>query len=172
MMLCPIDITAVDRGGGRARAFAGVLIGLWLGLTAYVLDGVTLWPLIALVLAAAVLVLLAGWSFGLGPVAARAASTQPLDYSPLLDRGRLGFATPDGCRTMLPGLRIPSTPFMAAVAFEAPEAALCRRRLESAGVAVADLHGMLRVGANDAMGAEMVIHNTASHWPPGAMTAS
>jgi len=40
---------------GRAMAFAGVLIGLWLGLTAYVLDGVTLWPLIALVLAAAVL---------------------------------------------------------------------------------------------------------------------
>lgn len=88
-----------------------------------------------------------------------------------LDRGRLGFATPDGCRTMLPGLRIPSSPFMAAVAFEAPDAALCRRRLESAGVAVADLHGMLRVGANDAMGAEMVIHGPAGHWPPGAMTA-
>jgi len=40
---------------GRALAFSGVLIGLWLGLTDYVLDGVPLWPLITLVLAAAVL---------------------------------------------------------------------------------------------------------------------
>ena len=40
---------------GRALAFSGVLIGLWLGLTEYVLDGVPLWPLITLVLAAAVL---------------------------------------------------------------------------------------------------------------------
>ena len=40
---------------GKAVAFAGVLLGLWLGLTAYVLEAVPVWPLIGLVLAAAVM---------------------------------------------------------------------------------------------------------------------
>ena len=39
---------------------------------------------------AILLVLLAGWLFGLAPMAAKSDSTQELEYSPLLDRGLLG----------------------------------------------------------------------------------
>ena len=41
--------------GGRAVAAAGIVVGLWLGLTEYVLEGVPITPLIGLVLVAAVL---------------------------------------------------------------------------------------------------------------------
>lgn len=39
---------------------------------------------------AVLLVLLAGWLFGLAPLAAKSDSTQELEYSPLLDHGLLG----------------------------------------------------------------------------------
>jgi C4-dicarboxylate transporter DctM subunit len=41
--------------GGRLVAAIGVALGLWLGLTEYVLEAVPVWPLVALVLTAAVL---------------------------------------------------------------------------------------------------------------------
>ena len=41
--------------GGRLVAAIGLALGLWLGLTEYVLEAVPVWPLIALVLTAAVL---------------------------------------------------------------------------------------------------------------------
>ena len=41
--------------GGRALASVGVLLGLWLGLSEYILEAVPVWPLISLILVAAVL---------------------------------------------------------------------------------------------------------------------
>ena len=85
-----------------------------------------------------------------------------------LDRGRLGFATKDTCRALLPGLHIPVTPFMAAVALQADDPgvikALCVARaislLDDAG------DGTVRIDPAAAAGAAMVVFGPDSVWPP------
>ena len=87
-----------------------------------------------------------------------------------LDRGRLGFATDDSCRALLPGLPIPTRPYMAAVALQADDPgvirALCAERairlLDDAG------DGTVRIHPLAAAGAAMVVFGPDAVWPPDA----
>ena len=63
-LVLPVSFTAIGLRlvwraspvwAGRAAAAVGLLVGVWLGLTAGILEAVPLWPLISLVLVAAVL---------------------------------------------------------------------------------------------------------------------
>ena len=87
-----------------------------------------------------------------------------------LDRGRLGFATEDACRTMVPGIDIPTTPFMAAVALQADNPGviqdLCAERDIKLLDDVAD--GMVRIDPAAAMGAALVVFGPNAIWPPDA----
>jgi hypothetical protein len=97
------------------------------------------------------------------------AATGGDDYRVIdLDRGRLGFATEVTCRDLLPGLDIPTLPFMAAVALQAdnPERikALCVKQgiglLPDAG------DGTVRIDPSSAAGAAMVLSGPGTPWPP------
>jgi hypothetical protein len=85
-----------------------------------------------------------------------------------LDRGRLGFATVDRCRALLPGIAIPAIPFMVAVALRSNDPdvirALCRARdislLDDAG------DGTVRVEPAAAAGAAIIVSGPDAVWPP------
>jgi len=87
-----------------------------------------------------------------------------------LDRGRLGFATADYCRALLPGIAVPATPFMAAAALQADDpavigalcAARCIRLLDDAG------DGTVRIHPAAAAGAALVVSGPDTVWPPDA----
>jgi hypothetical protein len=84
-----------------------------------------------------------------------------------LDRGRLGFVTPEKCTDMLPGISVPDTPFMAAVALQADDLAVLQGRCEAAGIRrlPAD-DGTVRIDAADAQGAALVVFGPDRIWPP------
>lgn len=83
-----------------------------------------------------------------------------------LDRGRLIFAGPERCRTLVPGIEIPAMPFIAAVMLESLDVAATRNFLEGRGVDVQGLGaGALLVPAAEAMGASLVIHAPGWLWP-------
>ncbi len=87
-----------------------------------------------------------------------------------LDRGRLGFAAKDSCGALVPGLDIPTRPFMAAVALQADDPgvikALCAARdirlLDDAG------DGTVRIDPAAAAGAAIVVFGPDTVWPPDA----
>lgn len=83
-----------------------------------------------------------------------------------LDRGRFGFATPERVAKLLPGIEVPCTPFMAAIALASADVAATARFLNDNGVAVEEAGGMVHVGAGDALGAGLVIHRADAAWPP------
>ncbi|MHA1107973.1 MAG: VOC family protein [Alphaproteobacteria bacterium] len=87
-----------------------------------------------------------------------------------LDRGRLGFATPDRCRKLLPDVGIPCTPFMAAIGLAARDPLDTRRYLTDHGFNSAmDSEGLLYISAMDSMGATLVIHGDDIEWPPAGL---
>ena len=88
---------------------------------------------------------------------ARAAAGSPISLP--LDRGRLTFATPDQCRSLIPGFAAPSDPFIAACVMRSRDLAATARFLAGCGVAAKEAPGgALCVDAGDAMGAYLLIH--------------
>jgi len=83
-----------------------------------------------------------------------------------LDRGRLGFATPDRCRELLPEVGIPCIPFIAAVGLRSADLAATKKYFSAHGIdTVGDTDDPLYVPAMEAMGAMLVIHSNDSEWP-------
>ncbi len=86
-----------------------------------------------------------------------------------LDRGRLGFVTPDRCRELLPEAGIPCTPFIAAIGLAALDPAATGKFMSGRGVdTAAGADGLVHVPAMEAMGATLVIHPAGEEWPPSA----
>lgn len=72
------------------------------------------------------------------------------DYATItLDRGRLGFATPERCSSLLPGVRLPNPPAIVALALVAGEQQAKERR----------------VPAEFAAGTTIVVHAPGHVWP-------
>ncbi len=92
------------------------------------------------------------------------------DYRSLsLDRGRLGFATIKGLTERLPGLKVPTTPFMAAVCLQSGDIGRTRSFLTQAGILTSRLgdHSLL-VSPEDACGAGIIIYDKSEIWPPAS----
>lgn len=86
-----------------------------------------------------------------------------------LDRGRLAFATPRKCGDLLPGVSVPGTPFMAAVALQADDLPVLRGRCESAGIRQLSADdGTVRIDPADSQGAALVVFGPDGVWPPEA----
>jgi hypothetical protein len=86
-----------------------------------------------------------------------------------LDRGRLGFASPSHLADLLPGIEVPTTPYIAAVALQAEDPATVRSLCESEGIACLPADdGTLRIHPSAAGGAALVICGTEHPWPPAA----
>ena len=83
-----------------------------------------------------------------------------------LDRGRLGFAAPQGCRALLGDIDIPATPFIAAVALASGDMAATARYFDTTRMSYRRIGDTLHVSATDAMGAALVIHPPDAAWPP------
>ena len=83
-----------------------------------------------------------------------------------LDRGRLGFAAPEGCRALLGDIDIPATPFIAALALASGDMAATARYFDATGISYGWIGDTLHVAATDAMGAALVIHRPGETWPP------
>lgn len=92
------------------------------------------------------------------------------DYRAIaLDRGRLGFATPDRLAQLLPGVTVPATPFIAAVALQAADLDIARRLCEERTVPLLPSDdGTLRIDPAAAGGAALVIGGEGIVWPPDA----
>ena len=90
------------------------------------------------------------------------------DYSVIaLDRGRLGFASPSYLTGLLPGIDIPTTPFIAAVALQAGDPAIVRRLCAAQNIALLPADdGTVRIPGAAAGGAALVICGGDTHWPP------
>ncbi|MBI4502303.1 MAG: VOC family protein [Gemmatimonadetes bacterium] len=83
-----------------------------------------------------------------------------------LDRGRLEFVAPGRCRSLLPGVQLPATAVIAAIALTAEDPEATRRFLLGRGVAVSDVAPeTFSVGPGDAMGAAMVVCGADRGWP-------
>ena len=87
-----------------------------------------------------------------------------------LDRGRLGFATEDKCRALVPGLIIPTTPFMAAVALQADDPGVIKSLCAARGIRLLDDagDGTVRIDPAAAAGATMIVFGPDDAWPPDA----
>ncbi len=83
-----------------------------------------------------------------------------------LDRGRLGFATPQRCRALLPGSDIPARPFMAAIGLQSNDLGATAEYLAANGIDTQTRDGMLYVAAEDTLGGGLVIHPEGAEWPP------
>ena len=83
-----------------------------------------------------------------------------------LDRGRLGFAAPQGCRALLGDIDIPATPFIAAVALASGDMTATARYFDTTRMSYRRIGDTLHVAATDAMGAALVIHPPDAAWPP------
>jgi hypothetical protein len=86
-----------------------------------------------------------------------------------LDRGRLAVATASHAREMLPGLSVPSLPFMAAAGLASSDLAATRAFLAARGVTLlTEGEGWLCVDPAEAVGGALVIHDGVTTWPPRA----
>jgi hypothetical protein len=87
-----------------------------------------------------------------------------------LDRGRLGFATVDTCRALVPGIPIPTTPFMPAVALQADDLGMTKSLCAARHIRLLDDtgDGTVRIHPAAAAGATMVVFGPDSVWPPDA----
>jgi hypothetical protein len=85
-----------------------------------------------------------------------------------LDRGRLGFATVDCCRALVPGISISATPFMAAVALQADDPGVIEALCEARNIKLLDDtgDGTVRIDPAAAVGAAMVMFGPDAIWPP------
>ena len=75
-----------------------------------------------------------------------------------LDRGRLDFATPARCASLLPGVPLPGPAATVALRFLAPDRVATHRFLTGRGIRVVEDGGVLRIGPQDALGAALLIH--------------
>jgi hypothetical protein len=92
------------------------------------------------------------------------------DYRSLsLDRGRLGFATVKELAERLPGLKVPTTPFMVAVCLQSGDIGKTRSFLTQADIPTSRLcdHSLL-VSPEDACGAGIIIYDKSDIWPPAS----
>jgi hypothetical protein len=86
-----------------------------------------------------------------------------------LDRGRLAFAAPDRCRALLPGVAIPATPFIAAIALRCRDLEALRRLCAERSIRLLPSDdGTVRVAPSEAVGAALVVFGPAGAWPPMA----
>jgi hypothetical protein len=86
-----------------------------------------------------------------------------------LDRGRLGFATRRRAQEMLPGLVVPSLPFMAAVGLSSADIRATRDFMDARGILMMDEgDDWLCVDPDEAAGAVMMIRAEGDAWPPAA----
>lgn len=97
-------------------------------------------------------------------------STGAADYRVIdLDRGRLAFATPEICSDLLPGISIPGTPFMAAVALQSADLSATREYCNSTGIPLLSSgNGSVRIDPTAAQGAALVVFEPDGVWPPDA----
>ncbi|MDA0241356.1 MAG: VOC family protein [Proteobacteria bacterium] len=85
-----------------------------------------------------------------------------------LDRGRIGFASPLRAAVLLPGVDVPTTPFIAAVAFQADDPDVLRKLCEAEGIPLLPAEdGTVRVHPSATGGAALVICGD-DPWPPAA----
>jgi hypothetical protein len=86
-----------------------------------------------------------------------------------LDRGRLAFATPTALAQHLPDIKVPTTPFMAAVCLQSGNLKKTRQFLSGASVATSPLsdHAVL-ISPEDAAGAAIIIFDENDVWPAKA----
>ena len=90
------------------------------------------------------------------------------DYRSLsLDRGRLGFATAKELTERLPGLNVPTTPFIATVCLKSGNFDKTRSFLTKAEISTSRLsdHALL-VSPEEACGAGIIIYDESDEWPP------
>ena len=85
-----------------------------------------------------------------------------------LDRGRLVFATPSGCETLLPGTPLPADPpVIHAVALTTTDVESARRFCLERGIELAfSGERLFCIDPEETMGATMVIHGADDVWPP------
>ncbi len=96
--------------------------------------------------------------------------TGGVDYRVLpLDRGRLAFATPHRCRRLLPGVAVPTTPFVAAIALRAQNLSVFRRLCADRSIRLLPSEdGTVRIDPDEAGGAALVAFAPDGVWPPEA----
>lgn len=76
----------------------------------------------------------------------------------VLDRGVLSLATPARLARVIPGVVVPTTPFIAVVALRSRDIGATARSLEAGGVPFTQFPDMIIVPAAAAMGASLIIH--------------
>lgn len=74
------------------------------------------------------------------------------------DRGRIHFIPPEDARRYLPGLRVPTVPYMAAVALGSADMARTRDFFASRAVARCEHAGTLQIAPAECLGATLVFH--------------
>jgi hypothetical protein len=86
-----------------------------------------------------------------------------------LDRGRLGFATRRRAQELLPGLVIPSLPFMAAVGLASADIDATRAFMAARDVVLLDEGAdWLCIDPSEAAGGALMIRARGDAWPPAA----
>jgi hypothetical protein len=84
----------------------------------------------------------------------------------MLDRGRLGFATPARCARLLPGIEAGDTPSMPAVSLLAEDIAVSREFFVTRRIQLLfERRGGFCIHPDVAAGAALVIHTRAEPWP-------
>lgn len=99
---------------------------------------------------------------------AEAPSDNGDDYRVIaLDRGRLGFASPDMFSRLLPGVQPPSMPFIGAIALQAEDPEIIRARCEAAEIDLLPADdGTTRISPSAARGAALIVCDERTVWPP------
>jgi hypothetical protein len=81
-------------------------------------------------------------------------------YTVSMPRGRMTFATPEVAVTLLPNLRIPSIPFIAAVGIRSEDMEKTKAALKDNGVTpLVDKQKLLCVDPEDGVGAHIIFHS-------------
>lgn len=75
------------------------------------------------------------------------------------DRGRVHLIPPDAVGHYLPGVTVPTLPFVAAVALGSDDSAASRAWFDGQGIPAASHRGTLQIGRREALGATFVFHD-------------
>jgi catechol 2,3-dioxygenase-like lactoylglutathione lyase family enzyme len=94
----------------------------------------------------------------------RAAAGGGDRWSIALDRGGLEFAAPGPCGGIVPGIDIPATPFIAALALASGDMAATAQYFDANGISYGRIGDTLHVAAADALGATLIVHPVGDAW--------
>jgi hypothetical protein len=87
-------------------------------------------------------------------------------WSIALDRGRVEIAAPGQCRTMVPGIDIPATPFIAALALASGDMAATAQYFDADRIPYGRIGDTLHIAAADGLGAALIVHPVGEAWLP------